>query len=256
MMTSQQILTGVRAGTVFGMIECDVRVPEALPAHFAEMQPVFKNIRLTRNDLGPFMRRYAEENDIMATPRRMLVGNYRGDKILLVKPLLRWYLDHRLEVTRVFHFIEYDPIPCFQRFGDVVSTTRRYGDAQPHQAIITDTMKLLGHSGYGKTITNVDRHRDVKYCTEAAASTMVNERRFRQLDVVVDDAYEIEMNKKTVTPCPRTWDSSFCSAPRCACCSSVTSLSTGTFSALCFSTARWTHIAPIWPWPVSPSMIS
>ena len=28
---------------------------------------------------------------------------------------------------------------------------------------------------------------------------MVNDRRFRQLDVVVDDAYEIEMNKKTVT---------------------------------------------------------
>ena len=28
---------------------------------------------------------------------------------------------------------------------------------------------------------------------------MVNDRRFRQLDVVVEDAYEIEMNKKTVT---------------------------------------------------------
>ena len=60
-------------------------------------------------------------------------------------------------------------------------------------------MKLLGNSGYGNTITNVDRHHDVKYCTEAAASIFVNDRRFRQLDVVVDDAYEIEMNKKTVT---------------------------------------------------------
>ena len=60
-------------------------------------------------------------------------------------------------------------------------------------------MKLLGNSGYGKTNTNVDRHRDVKYCTEMAASLMVNDRRFRQLDVVVDDAYEIAMNKKTVT---------------------------------------------------------
>ena len=60
-------------------------------------------------------------------------------------------------------------------------------------------MNLLGNSGYGKTITNVDRHRDVNYCTEKATSLMVNDRRFRQLDVVVDDAYEIEMNKKTVT---------------------------------------------------------
>ena len=105
-MTSQKILTGVCAGTVYGMIGCDVCIPEAFPAHFAEMQPVFKNIRLTRNNFGPFMRQNAEDHDI-----------------------------------------------------------------------IEDTIKLLGNSGYGKTITNVDQHRDV----------------------VVDDAYEIEMNKITVT---------------------------------------------------------
>ena len=73
-MTSQQILSGVRAGTLFGMIKCDICVPEELREHFAEMQPVFKNIRLIREDLGPFMRRYAEEHNIMTTPRRMLVA--------------------------------------------------------------------------------------------------------------------------------------------------------------------------------------
>ena len=198
-MTSQQILSGVRAGTVFGLIECDICVPEALREHFAEMQPVFKNIRLTRDDLGPFMRRYAEEHNIMATPRRMLLGRYRGDKILLATPLLRWYMDHGLEVTHVYQVVEYDPVPCFRRFGDAVSTARREGDVHSHKAIIANTMKLLGNSGYGKTITNVDRHRDVNYCKEKAASLMDNDRRFRQLDVVVDDTYEIEMNKKTVT---------------------------------------------------------
>ena len=135
----------------------------------------------------------------MATPRHMLVGSFHDDKILLATPLLRWYLEHGLEVTRVYQVIEYIPIPCFRRFGDAVSTPRREGDVHPHKAIIADTMKLLGNSGYGKTITNVDRHRDVKYCTEKAASLMVNDRPFRQLDVVVDDAYEIAMNKKTVT---------------------------------------------------------
>ena len=87
-MTSQQILSGVRALTVFGLIKCDVCVPEALRAHFAKMQSVFKNIRLTHDDLGPFMRRYAEEHNIMATPRRILVDSFRGDKILLATPLL------------------------------------------------------------------------------------------------------------------------------------------------------------------------
>ena len=149
-MTSQQILNGVRAGTVFGMIECDVRVPEALRAHFAEMQPVFKNIGMQREDLGPFMRRYAEEHDIMKTPRRMLVGSYCGDKILLATPLLRWYLDHGLEVLHVYQVVEYDPVPCFRRFGDAVSKARREGDVHRDRTIIADTMKLLGNSGYGK----------------------------------------------------------------------------------------------------------
>ena len=123
-MTSQQILRGVRARTVFGMIECDICVPEALREHFAEMQPVFKNIRLIREDIGPFMQRYAEEH-IMTNLRRMLVSSYRGDKILLAMPLLRWYMDHSLEVVHVYQVIEYDAIPCFRRFVDAVSTARR-----------------------------------------------------------------------------------------------------------------------------------
>ena len=198
MMTSQQILSGVRTGTVFGLIQIDVCVPEALREHFAEMQPIFKIIRLTRDDLGPIMRRYAEAHDIMTAPRRMHVGSFRGDKILLATPLLRWYLEYGLEVMRVYQVIEYTPIPCFRRFGDAVSAARREGDVHPHKVITADTMKLLENSGYGKTITNVDQHRDVKYCTEKAASLMVNDRRFRQLDIVVDDAYEIAMKKKTV----------------------------------------------------------
>ena len=186
----------------FGLIECDVCVLEALREHFAEMQPVFKNISLTRDDIGPFIRRYAEEHNITATPRRMLVGSYRGDKILLATPLLRWYLDHGLDVTHVYQVIEYDPIPCFRRFGDAVSTARREGDVHSYKAIIADTMKLLGNSEYGKTITNVDQHRNVNYCTEKAASLVVNDRRFRQLDVIVDDAYEIEMEKTATYTLP------------------------------------------------------
>ena len=69
-MTSQQILTDVRAGALFGMIRCDVGVPEELRAHFAEMQPIFKNIDLTRDDLGPFMLRYAAPEMVPGTRTR------------------------------------------------------------------------------------------------------------------------------------------------------------------------------------------
>ena len=169
-MTQQQIIAAVVDGTLFGMVECDVRVPEHLQDHFAEMQPIFKNTTVTRDDIGPFMRQYAEEHDIMSTPRRMLVGSFHGIKLLLATPLLRWYLAHGLVVDRVYQVVSYEPNPCFQNFGDSVSAARRAGDADPDKSIIADTMKLLGNSAYGKTVTNVDRHRKVTYCTEVGTS--------------------------------------------------------------------------------------
>ena len=198
-MTQQQIIAAVVDGTLFGMIECDVRVPSELQDHFAEMQPIFKNANVSSDDIGPYMRQYAEENDIMSTPRRILIGSYRGEKILLATPLLRWYLAHGLVMDHVYQIIEYEPKPCFQNFGDSVSAARRAGDADPDKAIIADTMKLLGNSAYGKTVTNVDKHRDVRYCTEVGTSSCINNKRFRQLDVVAEDAYEVTSSKARVT---------------------------------------------------------
>ena len=198
-MTQNEILAAVIDGTLFGMIECDIHVPPELRPYFSEMQPIFKNANVSRDDIGPYMRQYAEENDIMSTPRRMLIGSYRGEKILLTTPLLRWYIAHGLVVDHVYQIIEYEPKPCFRHFGEYVSTARRNGDSDPDKAIIADTMKLLGNSAYGKTVTNVDRHRNVKYCTEVGTSSHINNKRFRQLDVVTDDAYEVTSSKPCLT---------------------------------------------------------
>ena len=198
-MTQQQIIAAVVDGTLFGMIKCDIRVPFELKDHFAEMQPIFKNTTVTRDDIGSFMRQYAVDHDIMSTPRRMLVGSYRGDKILLATPLLQWYLAHGLVIDRVYQVVEYHREACFRHFGESVSAARREGDADPDKTIIADTMKLLGNSAYGKTVTNIDRHRNVRYCTEVGTSLLINNKRFRQLDVVTDDAYEVTASKARLT---------------------------------------------------------
>ena len=88
-MTQNEILTAVIEGALFGMVECDVHAPVNLRGHFAEMQPVFKNTTVTRDDIGPYMHQYAEEHNILTKPRRMLVGSYSGDKILLTPMVYR-----------------------------------------------------------------------------------------------------------------------------------------------------------------------
>ena len=60
---------------------------------------------------------------------------------MLATPLLKWYLEHGLKVTKVHQVVEFTPKPCFKPFGDAVSDARRAGDAS--KAIIADTMKLV-----------------------------------------------------------------------------------------------------------------
>ena len=89
-----------------------------------------------------------------------------GEKILSATPFLKWYLEHGLELTRVYQVIEYNSKPRFKPFGDAVSNDRRAGDTDSSKAIIADTMKLVGNSSYGKTITNKERHWQVKFCDD------------------------------------------------------------------------------------------
>ena len=124
-------------------MEVDIRVPPHLKAKFSEMFPIFKNTETSRDDIGEYMKDYAEEHGIMAQPRRKIIGSLKGENILMAIPLLKWYLEHGLEVTKVYQVIEFTPKPCFKPFGDAVSDARRAGDADPRETIIADTMKLV-----------------------------------------------------------------------------------------------------------------
>ena len=97
-MTTRSIVNAVKNDTLFGCVECDIHVPEHLEDRFSEMCPIFKNTEISREDIGEFMKSYAEENNIMKQPRRSLIGSMVGKKIMLATPLLKWYLEHGLEV--------------------------------------------------------------------------------------------------------------------------------------------------------------
>ena len=91
-MTEAEILAAVTSSELFGMVECDIEVPPELREHFAEMPPIFKNVNISREDIGEHMREFAEAHNLMSQPRRSLIGSYFGTKILLTTPLLQWYL--------------------------------------------------------------------------------------------------------------------------------------------------------------------
>ena len=96
---------------VIGVIECDLHVPDHLKPHFGEMSPFFKNTDISREDIGDFMKAFAEEHNIMRKPRQSLIGK----KILLITLLLNCYLAHGLQVTKIHPVVEYTPKGCIRR---------------------------------------------------------------------------------------------------------------------------------------------
>ena len=75
-----QLLQRVNEGTFFGAVKVHIKTPPHLKEKFSEMTPIFKNLKIRRLDVGEHMQSFAEEHDIVSTPRRALIGSYQGEK--------------------------------------------------------------------------------------------------------------------------------------------------------------------------------
>ena len=158
-----QLLWRVQEGIFFGALEVDIDTPPHLRDKFSEMPPIFKNVEIKRSQLGQLMQAFAEQHDIMTTPRRALIGSCKGDKILLGTPLLKFYLDQGLVLGRVHRAVQWRSHLWLEPFADFVSTSRRAADADPNQKILGETAKLVSNAGFGRLIMDVARHQEVRY---------------------------------------------------------------------------------------------
>ena len=58
---------------LFAYVQCKIEVPENLPEASANIPPIFKNINVCIDDIGPFMEEYDEKERRSTQPRRMLI---------------------------------------------------------------------------------------------------------------------------------------------------------------------------------------
>jgi len=161
-----QLKQDVMHDKLFGFVECDIRVPDNLYNHFSEMCPIFKNtdIHGTKDIIGKHMYEYCMQNSIPVKKSRKLVGSMKGDKILLYTPLLKWYYEHGLEVTKFYQAITYTPKQCFNGIAQDIANARRAGDVDEDMSIIAETMKLIGNALYGRTVMDKEKHTTTSFC--------------------------------------------------------------------------------------------
>ena len=134
--------------------------------YFEEMSPLFCTTDVPFDLIGEHMQDHVRRFQLSEKPRRLLVGGMRGRQMLIATPLLIWYLQHGMIVTKIYQVVEFTPHQCFRDFMKEVSDSRRLGDAHPDKAIIADTKKTTrkqcirwNHHGSGEVPVRVLRPR-------------------------------------------------------------------------------------------------
>ena len=82
-------------------IQYDIELPVDLREASANFPPNFKNINVGTDDIGPFMKEYAEKEGLLTQPRRMLKSSDFLENGTIITPLLLFYLDLGLGCQKI-----------------------------------------------------------------------------------------------------------------------------------------------------------
>ena len=143
------------------------------------------------------MKKYADKNNLMTQLRRMLISSFYLINGKIITPLSNFYLDPGLECDRIYRFIQYTPMKCFNSSVQSAVDARRKGE-NPHSSVVAETMKLLANSSYGYQTMDRSRHTVTKYLKDEKAHKAINSKFFKKLNHLNDNLYEIESVKADV----------------------------------------------------------
>lgn len=204
-----EILNGIVEGELFGSVEVDICVPATWPPgkekemspfeYFHEMSPLFCTTDIPTNEIGDHMLEHIQQHRLSFKSRRLLVGGMMAQKIMIASPLLKWYLEHGLVVSRIYQVVEFAAEKCFARFEQTVTEARRNGDIDSSQNVIAELFKLIGNSAYGGVIIQKENHQQIVYCKERnEAVKVINTPQFRKIKELGNKFWEIECAKKKI----------------------------------------------------------
>ena len=131
--------------------------------YFKEMSPIVCTSEVPFESYSEHMQRYVEEMDMGKTPRVLLVGGMSAQEILIATPLLSWYLQHGIVVTKIHQLIEYRQKRCFKGLARDVTVARKAGNTNPDLKIMAETKKTQGNSSYGALCVDKSKHTNVIY---------------------------------------------------------------------------------------------
>ena len=196
-----EIIQNVLNDKLFGFFEVDIEVPEQKRKRFSEFCPLFVISEVPEDQIPQHMKDYKiNTGRKMIKNNKKLLGVMKTEKILIYSPLLKWYLNHGLKVTKIHRYISYISGRPFKWFPEEVSSARREADNDKNKKQLGDTAKLKGNSFYGKMIENLEKHISTKFTTdEKLIDEIFRSPFFEDLEEINEGVFEVRQRKRKVT---------------------------------------------------------
>ena len=133
-------MQGIIDGQLFGFVQCDIEVPEQLRDYFSNFPTIFKHTVVKKDDIGNLMKQYAEKENTMVQPRRMLISSLILTNGTIITPLLLFHFQLRLVCKKILRFVQYTPRKCFGNFVHSAVEARRQGGENPTSSVVAETI--------------------------------------------------------------------------------------------------------------------
>ena len=195
-----KLIQNVLNDKLFGFFQVDIEVPEQLRKHFSEFSPLFILSEVPEDQIPQHMKEYKINTGRKKVKNnKKFLGVMKAEKILLYSPLLKWYLNHGLQVTKIHWYISYTSGRPFEWFPEEVSSARRAADQDKSKRQLGDTAKLKGNSFYGKMIENLEKHMNTKFTTdEELIDEIFRSPYFDDLEEISEGVFEVRQRKRRV----------------------------------------------------------
>ena len=196
-----KLIQNVLNNKLFGFFQVDIEVPEQLRKHFSKFSSLFVLSVVPEDQIPQHMQDYKINTGRKKIKNnKKLLGVMKAEKILLYSPLLKWFLNHGLQVTKIHRYISYTPGRPFKWFPEEVSSARRAADNDKNKKQLGDTAKLKGNSFYGKMIENLEKHMNTKFTTnEKLIDEIFRSPFFDDLEEISNGVFEVSQRKRRVT---------------------------------------------------------
>ena len=213
--TEEDIINGVRSGLLFGMIECDLDLPNEWPpelanqhkdddikTYFNQFPVIFGQGCITKEHVSEYMTQYCNRQSInIEKPRKMLISSNSARGVLFTSPYLKQLLEFGFKASNISLVIEWQSSRPFKKLMEDYCQIRRDADLDPDKSILGATAKLLSNSSYGSLLLNESSFTTISFEKgKQNASKKVNDRSFLKLSTISEtqQLYEVESVKKTI----------------------------------------------------------